>query len=203
MGSQREDCSVLECDLRAHSCQCAMVIGNAGPGGEWGNAFYPAAVWYSGGKARAPMLERIDATSATRWGADLDQIKADGFDTVKTWIDWQTGEPRRGEFNFDNLNLLMRLAQERGLRVIIQIYLDSAPGWIVTSIPMADLSIAAALSSTRNRRQVTPSTIPASEARPLRSSEHFRRMPIAFQPLRLGCLERAPHRQLGRVSLSQ
>jgi beta-galactosidase len=95
-----------------------------------GNAFYPAAVWYSGGKARAPMLERIDATSATRWGADLDQIKADGFDTVKTWIDWQTGEPRRGEFNFDNLNLLMRLAQERGLRVIIQIYLDSAPGWI-------------------------------------------------------------------------
>ncbi|HTW80627.1 MAG TPA: beta-galactosidase [Terracidiphilus sp.] len=95
-----------------------------------GNSFYPAAVWYSGGKARAPMLERIDATSAQRWGADLDQIKADGFNTVKTWIDWQTGEPSRGQFNFDNLNLLMRLARERGLRVIIQIYLDSAPDWV-------------------------------------------------------------------------
>ncbi|MGB6869303.1 MAG: alpha-amylase family protein, partial [Acidobacteriaceae bacterium] len=95
-----------------------------------GNSFYPAAVWYSGGKARAPMLEPVDATSAQRWGADLDQIKADGFNTVKTWIDWQTGEPSRGKFNFSNLDLLMRLAHERGLRVIVQIYMDSAPSWI-------------------------------------------------------------------------
>jgi beta-galactosidase len=100
-----------------------------------GNSFYPAAVWYSGGKARAPMLEKIDATSARRWGVDLDQIKAAGFNTVKTWIDWQTGEPIRGKFNFDNLNLLMHLAQERGLRVIVQIYLDSAPGWVGQRYP--------------------------------------------------------------------
>ena len=95
-----------------------------------GNTFYPAAVWYSGGRARAPMLEKINATSAERWGKDLDAIRADGFNTVKTWIDWQTGEPSQGKFDFDNLNLLMRLAQQRGLRVIVQIYLDSAPGWI-------------------------------------------------------------------------
>jgi beta-galactosidase len=95
-----------------------------------GNSFYPAAVWYSGGKARAPMLEKIDATSAQRWGADLDAIQADGFNTVKTWIDWKTGEPSQGQFDFDNLNLLLRLAQQRGLRVIIQIYLDSAPDWV-------------------------------------------------------------------------
>lgn len=107
---------------------CSTVFGQTVTDG--GNSFYPAAVWYGGGKARAPMLERMDATSAQRWGADLDQIRADGFNTVKAWIDWQTGEPSRGQFNFDDLNLLMRLAQERGLRVIIQIYLDSAPDWI-------------------------------------------------------------------------
>ena len=90
-------------------------------------SFYPAAVWYGGGKARAPMLERIDQTSAQRWGKDLDQIKALGFNTIKTWVDWATAEPREGEFSFESLDLLMRLAQERGLRVIIQIYLDSAP----------------------------------------------------------------------------
>lgn len=100
-----------------------------------GNTFYPAAVWYSGGKARAPMLEKVDATSATRWGKDLDQIKADGFNTVKTWVDWSSGEPGRGKFNFDNLDLLMRLAQERGLRVIVQIYLDSAPDWVGRMYP--------------------------------------------------------------------
>lgn len=95
-----------------------------------GNSFYPAGVWYSGGKARAPMLEPINASSAQRWGADLDQIKAIGFNTVKTWIDWQTGEPRPGRYNFANLNLLMRLAHQRGLRVIVQVYLDSAPDWV-------------------------------------------------------------------------
>lgn len=100
------------------------------PSTNGGNTFYPAAVWYSGGLARAPMLEKINATSAQRWGKDLDTIKADGFNTIKTWIDWKTGEPSKGKFDFDNLNLLMRLAQQRGLRVIIQIYMDSAPDWV-------------------------------------------------------------------------
>ncbi len=93
-------------------------------------SFFPVAVWYGGGKVRAPMLERIDATSAERWGKDLDQIKSAGFNTAKTWVDWATAEPRPGEFSFDNLDLIMRLSQERGLRVIIQVYLDSAPDWV-------------------------------------------------------------------------
>jgi len=98
-------------------------------------SFFPVAVWYGGGKARAPMLEPVDATSAKRWGKDLDQIKAVGFNTVKCWVDWATAEPRPGEFNFSNLDLLMRLAQERGLRVIVQIYLDSAPDWVGERYP--------------------------------------------------------------------
>jgi len=36
---------------------------------------FPVAVWYGGGKARAPMLEPIDSTSTARWGEDLDSIK--------------------------------------------------------------------------------------------------------------------------------
>ncbi|MGH9587863.1 MAG: beta-galactosidase, partial [Acidobacteriaceae bacterium] len=118
--------------IPAVALAAAPVYGQAGEhsGTDGGNSFYPAAVWYSGGRARAPMLEKIDATSEQHWGKDLDAIKADGFNTVKTWIDWQTGEPNRGKFDFDNLNLLMRLAQQRRLRVIVQIYLDSAPSWI-------------------------------------------------------------------------
>jgi beta-galactosidase len=100
-----------------------------------GDSFYPVAVWYGGGKARAPMLERVDATSPERWGKDLDQIKAVGFNTVKCWVDWATAEPRPGEFDFQNLDLLMRLAHERGLRVVVQIYLDSAPDWVGERYP--------------------------------------------------------------------
>lgn len=97
--------------------------------------FFPVAVWYSGGLARAPMLEQIDSSSAERWGKDLDAIKAVGFNTVKTWVDWTTAEPQPGKFNFQNLDLLMHLAQERSLRVIIQIYTDSAPDWVGEHFP--------------------------------------------------------------------
>ncbi len=81
------------------------------------------------------MLEKVDATSAARWGKDLDQIKAVGFNTVKCWVDWATAEPRAGEYHFESLDLLMRLASERGLRVIAQIYLDSAPDWVGERYP--------------------------------------------------------------------
>jgi len=100
-------------------------------------AFFPVAVWYGGGKARAPMLEPVDSSSAARWGRDLDQIKAVGFNTVKCWVDWASVEPKPGQFDFQNLKLLLRLAQERGLRVIVQIYTDSAPDWVGQRYPDA------------------------------------------------------------------
>ena len=97
--------------------------------------FFPVAVWYGGGKARAPMLSTLNANSAAEWGRDLDQIKVAGFNTVKCWVDWSTAEPQRDSFNFDNLNLLLQLAGERGLRVIVQIYHDSAPDWVGIHYP--------------------------------------------------------------------
>ncbi|HTW48576.1 MAG TPA: beta-galactosidase [Acidobacteriaceae bacterium] len=100
-------------------------------------AFFPVAVWYGGGTARAPMMSRIDAASPAAWGADLDSIKAVGFNTVKTWVDWSTAEPQCGVYNFRNLDLLLKLAGNRRLRVIIQIYLDSAPDWIGRQFPDA------------------------------------------------------------------
>jgi beta-galactosidase len=81
------------------------------------------------------MLERIDAGSGERWGKDLDQIKSLGFGTIKTWVDWATAEPARGQFSFANLDLLLKLAQERGMQVIVQIYLDSAPDWVGQHYP--------------------------------------------------------------------
>ena len=81
------------------------------------------------------MLEPLDSTSAGRWGKDLDQIKAVGFSTIKCWVDWATAEPRPDEFHLQNLDLLMKLAEERGLRVIIQVYLDSAPDWVGERYP--------------------------------------------------------------------
>jgi len=110
----------------------SQVVSNSDKAG-----FFPFSVWYSGGKARAPMLSVIDNNSEEEWRRDLQQIKSLGFNTVRTWVEWAACEPVRGEYNFGNLRLLMRLAEEVGLRVFIQIYVDSAPDWVAEEFPHA------------------------------------------------------------------
>lgn len=73
--------------------------------------------------------------SAITWRKDLETIRACGFNTARAWVDWASGEPAPAEFHFEALDLLMELAEEVGLRVIIQIYLDSAPDWLAKYYP--------------------------------------------------------------------
>lgn len=97
--------------------------------------FLPVAVWYSGGKARAPMLEAITADSPRLWKEDLSKIKQLGFNTVRTWVEWNVAEPEEGKYHLENLDLLVRLANEVGLKVIVQVYVDSAPEWLGKKFP--------------------------------------------------------------------
>src|SRR5947209_18686313 len=92
--------------------------------------FLPVSVWYGGGKARAPMLEKDPRAKKELWRADIRQIKSLGFNTVRTWIDWATGEPREHEYHFENLAVILELAREEGLKVFLQVYMDSAPRWV-------------------------------------------------------------------------
>lgn len=98
-------------------------------------SFFPVSVWYSGGKARAPMLETITKDSPRLWKEDLTKIKGLGFNTVRTWVEWNVGEPEEGKYHLENLDLLLRLADEAGLRVIVQVYVDSAPEWVGKKYP--------------------------------------------------------------------
>jgi beta-galactosidase len=97
--------------------------------------FFPMSVWYGGGKARAPMLESGARAKKETWRADVRQIKALGFNTVRTWIDWATGEPAEGQYRFENLDVLLELAEEEGLKVVLQVYMDSAPSWVGRKYP--------------------------------------------------------------------
>lgn len=99
--------------------------------------FFPISVWYSGGKARAPMLSPLTASSREEWQRDLNRIRALGFNAVRTWVEWAHCEPRPGEYHFENLELLLDLAHEEGLRVLIQMYVDSAPDWVPRQFPDA------------------------------------------------------------------
>jgi beta-galactosidase len=101
------------------------------------HGFFPASVWYAGGKARAPMLETVTPQSRQAWRRDLEQIRRLGFNTVRTWVEWTACEKGEGRYDFSALRLLADLAGELGLRVIIQVYVDSAPDWVGAGFPDA------------------------------------------------------------------
>src|SRR5581483_75311 len=97
--------------------------------------FIPIAVWYGGGKVRAPMLDPDPAAHRDAWRADLRNIKSLGFNTVRTWVDWSTVEPREGQYHLENLEQLADLANEAGLKLEVQVYVDSAPDWVGKKFP--------------------------------------------------------------------
>jgi beta-galactosidase len=119
--------------LRMAVVALALVLTGFAPSAE--TPFFPMAVWYSGGTARAPMLSAMGPDSSETWSRDLAQIKALGFNTVRTWVEWSSNEPRERDYRFANLDLLLQLAERAGLRVIVQVYVDSAPEWVGQRFP--------------------------------------------------------------------
>ena len=115
--------------------------------------FIPMAVWYGGGKARAPMVERDARAKKETWRRDIRQIKALGFNTVRAWIDWATGEPAEGRYDFETLDVLLELAEEEGLRLVLQVYMDSAPQWVGRRYPDS-------LFVSSNGQAITPESSP-------------------------------------------
>lgn len=100
------------------------------------------------------MLSKITESSEAEWRKDLQQIKDLGFNTVRTWVEWATCEPEPGKYNFENLELLMTLAEEVGLRVFIQVYVDSAPDWVAHNFPHALLRLKVVISLCHNQHPV-------------------------------------------------
>ncbi len=115
----------------------ALMISAATPGAPPDSSIYPIAVWYGGGKARAPMQESDAAAHRALWKKDMEQIRGLGFPAIKTWVEWASSERQEGKYDLRNLDQLLELADETGLRVLIQIYVDSAPDWVGDKYPDA------------------------------------------------------------------
>jgi beta-galactosidase len=99
------------------------------------HGFFPISVWYAGGRARAPMLESVTPQSSAVWQKDLEQIKSLGFNTVRSWVEWTACEREEGNYDFRALQTICDLAQKVGLKVIVQVYVDSAPDWVGKRFP--------------------------------------------------------------------
>ena len=97
--------------------------------------FFPMAVWYGGGKARAPMLEPEPRARKEAWRDDLRRIKSLGFNAIRCWMDWASGEPAEKQYRFDTLEVVLELAEQEGLKVVLQVYMDAAPDWVGEKFP--------------------------------------------------------------------
>ena len=71
------------------------------------------------------------------WETDLKKIREDGFNTVKFWAQWRWNEPREGRYDFSDLDELMDLAADNGLKVVLNLILDVAPVWLFNKYPDA------------------------------------------------------------------
>jgi beta-galactosidase len=119
--------------MRSHIVWLGLALATALAGQT--REFFPMSVWYGGGKARAPMIEAGARGKKELWRNDVKQIKALGFNAVRAWIDWATGEPAEKNYNLETLDVLLELAEEEGLKLILQVYMDSAPHWIGQKYP--------------------------------------------------------------------
>jgi len=89
------------------------------------NTFLPFGSQYF----RAPTPLRED------WEKDLVNFKNQGFNTIKIWAQWRTNNPQEGVYLFDDLQELLDLSLQNGIKVIINIILDVAPAWFYLKYP--------------------------------------------------------------------
>ena len=66
------------------------------------------------------------------WQRDFENMQALGFTCVKLWAVWNWVEQEQGKFCFDDLDELVALAKQHGLKVIINTIPEGAPYWTDT-----------------------------------------------------------------------
>ena len=73
---------------------------------------------------RAPTPERES------WSSDLKNIKDNGFNSVKFWAQWRWNHRAENKFCFDDIDELMDIATQNGLKVTLNVIFDVAPLWV-------------------------------------------------------------------------
>lgn len=69
------------------------------------------------------------------WQRDFDRMQSMGFTCVKLWAVWNWIEREPGEFRFEELDRLVAMAKEHGLKVILNTIPEGAPYWTDTGNP--------------------------------------------------------------------
>ncbi len=85
---------------------------------------------------------RAPTPAPESWADDLKNIKANGFNTVKFWVQWGWTHRDENEFYFADIDRLMDLAYENGLKVTVNVIFDVAPVWVFEKYPESKMVLA-------------------------------------------------------------
>lgn len=80
---------------------------------------------------------RAPTPARSEWRSDLAHFKDHGFNTIKIWAQWRWNNPAEGVYDFSDMQELMDIAHENGLKVIINNIYDVAPAWFWKKYPEA------------------------------------------------------------------
>jgi len=69
------------------------------------------------------------------WAADLRQIAAFGFTTIRCWLYWRTTERAAGSWDFSDYDQLFELAAQHNLRVLVTLIAEAPPAWALQKYP--------------------------------------------------------------------
>ncbi|MEK4350851.1 alpha-amylase family protein [Paenibacillus sp. FSL R5-0475] len=70
-----------------------------------------------------------------QWEKDLSNIAGQGFNCVKYWVQWRASVSKEGIYQFDDIQELMDIAEQNGLKVILNVIFDVAPAWFYKKHP--------------------------------------------------------------------
>ncbi|MEM2174251.1 MAG: beta-galactosidase [Candidatus Micrarchaeia archaeon] len=90
----------------------------------------PISVWYGVGRV-TPKL------SIEKWEKDIKTIRETGIKFLRGWVNWGVVESKPGYYNFDEVDRLLNLAEKNNMKVILQVYIEFAPDWLVKENPDA------------------------------------------------------------------
>lgn len=71
------------------------------------------------------------------WRNDMANMKKLGFTDIKFWVQWRWSHRAENEFYFNDIDELMDLAHEFGLRVTLNMIFDVTPVWFLDKYPEA------------------------------------------------------------------
>jgi beta-galactosidase len=73
------------------------------------------------------------------WEDDMARMKDAGLNTVQLWVLWGWVEAKPGQFQFDDYDRLVEIADQQGLGVILSTIAEIHPYWIHREIPGSEM----------------------------------------------------------------